>query len=325
MYSIVIPVFNEAQTIPELIRRLTPVMDSIGDTAGVKGSKGSGPRGAGAEVIFVDDASSDETFAILSQAHNTDARFKAIRFSRNFGHQIAITAGMDHASGEAIILMDGDLQDPPELIPRFIEEWKKGFEVVYAVKRNRKEFFLKRYAFALFYRLLHSVSTIHIPMDAGNFSLLDKRVLGVLRQMPERNRYISGMRAWAGFRQTGIEFDREARFAGKPQMSLTRLVNLALDGIFSFSKAPLRLGIYIGLFSAFLAFLGTAYVIYAKVFTDRAIIGWTSVMLAITFLGGMILVTIGIIGEYIGRIFDEVKQRPLYIVGDRVGVDSVRT
>jgi dolichol-phosphate mannosyltransferase len=221
--------------------------------------------------------------------------------------------------------MDGDLQDPPELIPRFIEEWKKGFEVVYAVKRNRKEFFLKRYAFALFYRLLHSVSTIHIPMDAGNFSLLDKRVLGVLRQMPERNRYISGMRAWAGFRQTGIEFDREARFAGKPQMSLTRLVNLALDGIFSFSKAPLRLGIYIGLFSAFLAFLGTAYVIYAKVFTDRAIIGWTSVMLAITFLGGMILVTIGIIGEYIGRIFDEVKQRPLYIVGDRVGVDSVRT
>ena len=309
MYSIVIPVFNEAQTIPELIRRLTPVMDSLGT----------------AEVIFVDDASSDETFGILAGAHKADARFKAIRFSRNFGHQIAITAGMDHANGDAIILMDGDLQDPPELIPRFIEEWKKGFEVVYAVKRNRKEFFLKRYAFSLFYRLLHSVSTIDIPMDAGNFSLLDRRVLGVLRKMPERNRYISGMRAWAGFRQTGIEFDREARFAGKPQMSLTRLVNLALDGIFSFSKAPLRLGIYVGLFSALLAFIGTAYVIYAKIFTDRAIIGWTSVMLAITFLGGMILVTIGIVGEYIGRIFDEVKQRPLYIVGDRVGVDSART
>jgi dolichol-phosphate mannosyltransferase len=315
MYSIVIPVFNESQTIPELIRRLTPVMDSLG-------SGGKGTKGPAAEVIFVDDASSDDTFAILSQAHKSDARFKTIRFSRNFGHQVAITAGMDHASGEAIILMDGDLQDPPELIPRFIEEWKKGFEVVYAVKRNRKEFFLKRYAFSLFYRLLHSMSTIHIPMDAGNFSLIDRRVLGVLRQMPERNRYISGMRAWAGFRQTGIEFDREARFAGKPQMSLTRLFNLALDGIFSFSKAPLRLGIYVGLFSAFLAFLGTAYAIYAKVFTDRAIIGWTSVMLAITFLGGMILVTIGIIGEYIGRIFDEVKQRPLYIVGDRVGVDS---
>jgi len=313
MYSIVIPVFNEAQTIPELIRRLKPVMDTLGEAA-------SGT----AEVIFVDDASSDETFGILSQAHKADARFKAIRFSRNFGHQIAITAGMDHSSGDAIILMDGDLQDPPELIPRFIEEWKKGFEVVYAVKRNRKEFFLKRYAFALFYRLLHSVSTIHIPMDAGNFSLLDKRVLGVLRKMPERNRYISGMRAWAGFRQTGIEFDREARFAGKPQMSLTRLVNLALDGIFSFSKAPLRLGIYVGLMSALLAFIGTAWVIYAKIFTDRAIIGWASVMLAITFLGGMILVTIGIIGEYIGRIFDEVKQRPLYIVGDRVGVDSAR-
>jgi dolichol-phosphate mannosyltransferase len=309
MYSIVIPVFNESQTIPELIRRLTPVMNSLGT----------------AEVIFVDDASSDETFGILAQAHKADARIKAIRFSRNFGHQIAITAGMDHANGEAIILMDGDLQDPPELIPRFIEEWKKGFEVVYAVKRNRKEFFLKRYAFSIFYRLLHSVSTISIPMDAGNFSLLDRKVLGVLRKMPERNRYISGMRAWAGFRQTGIEFDREARFAGKPQMSLTRLVNLALDGIFSFSKAPLRLGIYIGLFSALLAFIGTAYVIYAKIFTDRAIIGWTSVMLAVTFLGGMILVTIGIIGEYIGRIFDEVKQRPLYIVGDRVGVDSAPT
>jgi dolichol-phosphate mannosyltransferase len=304
MYSIIIPIYNESATIPELVRRITPVIDALN---------------APSEVIFVDDASSDGSFQLLKDANRSDPRFKVIHLSRNFGHQIAITAGMDHAKGDAVILMDGDLQDPPELLPRLIDEWKKGFEVVYAVKRRRKEFALKRFAFSLFYRILNSVSTIDIPMDAGNFSLLDKKVLDVMRHMPERNRYISGMRAWAGFRQTGIEFDREARFAGKPGMSLARLVNLALDGIFSFSKAPLRLGIYVGLFSALLAFTGTAYVIYAKIFTDRAIIGWASVMLAITFLGGMILVTIGIIGEYIGRIFDEVKQRPLYILAERVG------
>lgn len=307
MYSIIIPLYNELQTIPELIRRLKPVIDAFDSSA---------------EVIFVDDASSDDSLQLLRDAHAIDHRFKALHFSRNFGHQIALTAGMDFANGDAIILMDGDLQDPPELLPQLIAEWKKGHEVVYAIKRTRREFFLKRYAFSLFYTILHSVSTINIPIGAGNFSLIDRKVLAVMKQMPERNRYISGMRAWAGFKQTGVEFDREARFAGKPQMSITRLLNLALDGIFSFSKAPLRLGIYIGLFSAMLSFIGAGYVIYAKIFTDRAILGWASVMLAITFLGGIILVTIGIIGEYIGRIFDEVKQRPLYILDDRVGFDS---
>ncbi len=307
MYSVIIPIHNESQTIPELIRRLRPVIDAFD---------------APAEVIFVDDASTDESFRLLRDANSSDARFKTLHFSRNFGHQIALTAGMDHAAGDAIILMDGDLQDPPELLPLFIAEWKKGNEVVYAVKKSRKEFALKRYAFSLFYRILHSVSTIDIPMGAGNFSLIDRKILNVMKQMPERNRYISGMRAWSGFRQTGIEFDREARFAGKPQMSFARLVNLALDGIFSFSKAPLRLGIYMGLFTALLSFIGAGYVIYSKIFTDRAILGWASVMLAVTFIGGMILVTIGVIGEYIGRIFDEVKQRPLYILEERIGFGS---
>jgi glycosyltransferase involved in cell wall biosynthesis len=307
MYSIIIPLYNELHTIPELVKRLQAVI---------------GTFDAPVEVIMIDDCSTDGSLPLLERTHEEDRRFKVLGFSRNFGHQVAITAGLDYARGEAVVLMDGDLQDPPELLPHFVAKWKEGYQVIYAIKRSRKENVLKRMAFAGFYRLMHSFSSITIPMGAGNFSLLDRRVVEVMRGMPERNRYISGMRAWAGFRQTGIEFDREARFAGKPQMSIGRLVNLALDGLFSFSKAPLRFGIYVGLFSAGLSFIGAAYVIFAKLFTDRAILGWASTMLAITFIGGMILVTIGIIGEYIGRIYDEVKQRPLYVIETKIGFDK---
>lgn len=304
MYSIIIPLYNEYQIIPELIRRLTTVIDTLD---------------APSEIIFVDDSSRDDSISLMMEHHRKDPRFKVIRFSRNFGHQVAITAGMDYATGDAVVLMDGDLQDPPELLPEMIAKWKSGFQVVYTVKRSRQENALKRFAFSTFYRLMNLFSSIAIPMGAGNFSLMDRRVVEVLRAMPERNRYISGMRAWAGFRQTGVEFDRDARFAGKPQMSLGGLVNLALDGLFSFSKAPLRLGIYVGFLSACVSFLGAGWVVYAKLFTDRAIMGWASTIFAITFLGGIILLTIGIIGEYIGRIFDEVKQRPLYVVEQKIG------
>jgi len=305
MYSIIIPIYNENDIIPELYRRLKLAADSLD---------------APAEFIFVDDASSDESFLRLEELHASDPRIKVIRLSRNFGHQVAITAGLDHANGDAVMMMDGDLQDPPELLPQLAARWKEGFQVVYTVKRSRKEHFLMRLAFSTFYRVMHAFSPIAIPMEAGNFSLLDRRVVEVFRRMPERNRYISGMRAWAGFKQTGIEFDRGARFAGKPKMTLRRLINLALDGVISFSNAPLRLSIYVGIGTAGLSFVITGYVLYAKLFTNTAILGWASTIAAVTFIGGMILLTLGVIGEYIGRIYDEVKQRPIYIVKDKVGL-----
>jgi polyisoprenyl-phosphate glycosyltransferase len=304
MYSIIIPIYNEQLTLPELHTRLTRALASLD---------------APYEVIMIDDGSADASFQLMTQIHNQDNRFKIIRFSRNFGHQIAITAGMDLAEGDAIILMDGDLQDPPELLPQMIQKWHEGYHVVYTVKKSRKENPLKRLAFTAFYRVLHTLSSIKIPMDAGNFSLMDRKVIEVLKQTPERHRYISGLRAWAGFRQIGIEYDRSARFAGEPQMSIRRLFGLAFDGIFSFSNIPLRAAAYVGFVSAIVAFLGGLFVIYEKLFTNKAILGWASTIVTITFLGGLTLMTLGIIGEYIGRIYDEVKQRPLYVISEGLG------
>jgi dolichol-phosphate mannosyltransferase len=304
MYSIIIPVYNEEKTLPELHRRLGAALQ---------------PLGRDIEIILVDDGSRDRSFELMKEARSHDSRIKVVSLSRNFGHQIAISAGIDLARGDAVILMDGDLQDPPELIGTMIQRWREGYQVVYTIKRTRRENRFKRFAFHSFYRLLHAVSTIEIPMEAGNFSLLDRKVVEVLRAMPERNRYISGLRAWAGFKQIGLEYDRGARFAGKPQMSFRRLMELALDGIFSFSKAPLRIAIYVGVFSALVAFFGGLYVLSEKLFTDKAILGWASTIVSVTFLGGLVLMTLGIIGEYIGRIYDEVKHRPMYVVRESLG------
>lgn len=304
MYSIIIPIFNEELTLPELHARLTKVASQLD---------------APFEVILVDDGSKDRSYELLRGINAKDSRFKVIRLSRNFGHQVAISAGMDLAQGDAVLLMDGDLQDPPELLPQMIQHWKEGHQVVYTVKKSRKENPLKRLAFKTFYRVLHALSSIDIPMDAGNFSLLDRRVVQILHDMPERNRYISGMRAWTGFKQIAVYYDRDPRFAGKPQMSFRRLIHLALDGIFSFSNAPLRLAIYLGLFTATVSFMGGLYVLYSKLFTDKAILGWASTIISILFMGGMILLTLGVIGEYISRIYEEVKNRPLYIIQEKVG------
>lgn len=304
MYSIVIPIYNEERTLPVLRSRLIEATVSLDDQF---------------EVILIDDGSKDNSFDLMKQIHQQDGRFKILRLSRNFGHQIAISAGMDVAQGDAIILMDGDLQDPPELLPQMIAKWKEGYQVVFTTKTSRKENPLKRFAFKSFYRILHALSSIQIPMDAGNFSLLDRKVVEVLKHIPERHRYISGLRAWVGFKQIGIEYDRGARFAGEPQMSLGRLISLALDGIFSFSNIPLRVAVYIGFISASISFSGGLFVIYEKIFTDKAILGWASTIVTITFLGGLTLMTLGIIGEYIGRIYDEVKQRPLYIISEGIG------
>lgn len=308
MYSIIIPIYNEEHSLPELHARLTDALTSLDNPF---------------EVILIDDGSKDQSFEIMRRIQSNDARFKILRLSRNFGHQVAISAAMNYTQGDAVILMDGDLQDPPELLPQMIARWREGYQVVYTVKTSRKENPMKRLAFKAFYRILHALSSIQIPMDAGNFSLMDRRVVEVMCQMPERHRYISGLRAWIGFRQIGIEYDRGARFAGKPQMSIRRLFALAFDGIFSFSNVPLRTASYVGMVAALVAFAGGIFVIYEKLFTDKAILGWASTITTITFLGGLILMTLGVIGEYIGRIYDEVKQRPLYIVSEAIGFDNV--
>ena len=304
MFSIIIPLYNEEKTIPELVTRLAAVTDGMSDSW---------------ELILVDDGSTDGSFTAMCALHRNDPRIKVVRLSRNFGHQIAISAALDLAQGDAVILMDGDLQDPPELLPQLIKLWKDGYHVVYTVKTSRKENWLKRLAFKSFYRILSAMSSIKIPMDAGNFSLMDRRVVEVLRTMPERNRYISGLRAWAGFQQTAVYYDRGPRYAGKPQMSLGRLFHLALDGIFSFSNAPLRAAIYFGMAAAMVSFAGGLYVVYEKLFTNLAILGWASTIVSILFVGGMILMTLGVIGEYISRIYEEVKKRPLYVIRDKIG------
>ena len=304
MFSIIIPLYNEEKTIPELVTRLAAVTDGMSDLW---------------ELILVDDGSTDGSFTAMCALHGNDPRIKVVRLSRNFGHQIAISAALDLAQGDAVILMDGDLQDPPELLPQLLKLWKDGYHVVYTVKTSRKENWLKRLAFKSFYRILSAMSSIKIPMDAGNFSLMDRRVVEVLRTMPERNRYISGLRAWAGFQQTAVYYDRGPRFAGKPQMSLGRLFHLALDGIFSFSNAPLRAAIYFGMAAAMVSFAGGLYVVYEKLFTNLAILGWASTIVSILFVGGMILMTLGVIGEYISRIYEEVKKRPLYVIRDKIG------
>jgi polyisoprenyl-phosphate glycosyltransferase len=305
MYSIIIPIYNEEEILPALQDRLDKVAAMLD---------------APVEVILVDDGSKDRSFELMKEFNIRDTRIKSLRLSRNFGHQIAISAGLDAASGDAVILMDGDLQDPPELLPEMIARWKEGHQVVYTVKKSRKENSLKRLAFKSFYRILHALSTVEIPMDAGNFSLLDRRVVDILRRMPERNRYISGLRAWSGFRQTAVYYDRDPRFAGKPQMSIRRLVQLALDGIFSFSNVPLRLAVYLGLATAALSFAVGLWAIYARLFTNQALLGWASTIISILFVGGMILFTLGVIGEYISRIYEEVKARPLYVIQERVGI-----
>jgi dolichol-phosphate mannosyltransferase len=276
----------------------------------------------GYEILFVNDGSTDGSGGALLDFHQADLRVKVIELSRNFGHQMALSAGIDHASGDAVILMDGDLQDPPEMIPRLVEKWAQGFDVVYAVRIKRKEGFLKRMTFSAFYRLLQALSTTQMPLDAGIFSLMDRKVVDVLKAMPERNRYLTGLRAWTGFRHAGIPCERGERFAGQPRQTLSRLLKLALDGIFSFSYLPLRAATVIGVAVSLLAFLTGLYALYAKLFTTKAISGWASMLVATTLLGGLILLMLGLIGEYLARIYDEVKARPAYVIARKVGFQS---
>ncbi len=306
LVSVVVPIKDEIETLPELTRRLSEVL--VGELAD-------------SEIVFVDDGSADGSARWIAERHADDPRVKLVRLSRNFGHQAAVTAGLSHARGSAVVLMDGDLQDPPELIPALVAKWREGHEIVHTVKTRRQESWARRVAFRAFYRMIRSLSSeTDLPLQAGLFSLLDRRVVDELDRMPERNRYLAGLRAWVGFRQTAVEYERDARWSGAPRVSVARLFRLAFDGIFSFSNLPLRLATLLGLVVSLAAFLLMATILYLRLFTDRAILGWASLMTSILFLGGVILVTIGIIGEYTGRIYDEVKRRPLYVVAERVGL-----
>lgn len=302
--SVVIPIYNEEETLQALFDRLSAALNSLGEEF---------------EVIFVNDGSRDASERMLREFQARDPRFRSVHFSRNFGHQTAITCGLDHARGRAIVAMDGDLQDPPEVLPDLLARWREGYDVVYAVRQKRKEGLFKRTAYKAFYWLLRRVSYLDIPLDSGDFSLIDRRVVDILKSMPERNRFVRGLRTWAGFRQIGYEYAREARFAGESKYSLGKLMKLAFDGLVSYSYVPLRLVSNVGLLVSATALGYMGYLLLSRLFGGTPIAGWTSTVVIVLFLGGVQLLSLGVIGEYVGRIFEEVKHRPHYVVRERVG------
>jgi glycosyltransferase involved in cell wall biosynthesis len=308
-FSIVVPIYNEQGNIPELHRRLAAVMTELGESY---------------ELIFVNDGSRDQSLELLREIHRRDTHVRVISLARNFGHQQAVSAGLDYARGRAVIVMDGDLQDPPEVIPQFIEKWQEGFQVVYAVREKRKEHFLKRMAYRSFYLILRAISRADIPLEAGDFCLMDRCVVDVLTALPERNRFVRGLRSWVGFRQVGLPYERDARFAGKPKYTFGKLVSLALDGLISFSYLPLRLATMLGFGVSALSLVAAAYYLVKKLTTGLRPPGFATQVVLLLFLGGIQLITIGVVGEYIGRVLDEVKGRPAYVVREVLGRNAVK-
>jgi polyisoprenyl-phosphate glycosyltransferase len=307
-FSLIIPIYNEEETIPEMYRRVRAVMDSLpGQT----------------ELILINDGSRDRSLELLRSLRDQDSQVCYLSFARNFGHQIAVTAGMNVARGQAIIILDADLQDPPELIPDMIAAWQQGYQVVYAkrVKRHQ-ESWLKRTTAYGFYRLLRYLADVDIPTDTGDFCLMDRQVLDVLNAMPERNRYIRGLRAWVGFRQTAVSFERPPRFAGDVKYSFSKSFSLALNSLIAFSKVPLRLATYVGLVSALFAIVMAVLVLYWRFYQPHSpLSGYAAIAASIFFLGSVQLICIGILGEYIGRIYEEVKGRPLYTLAEIAGFE----
>jgi glycosyltransferase involved in cell wall biosynthesis len=305
--SVILPVFNERETLELLAARLVPVLEES--------------TGGSFEIVFVDDGSRDGSDQIIDKFHDKDPRFKAIHFSRNFGHQAALQAGLDAASGDAVILMDADLQDPPEALNQFIELWRKGYDVVYAVRKKRKEPLLKRAAYALFYRTMKLIAEIDVPLDAGDFCLMDRRVVDILISLRERNRFLRGLRSWLGFKQIGVEYERDARHAGDPKYTLRKLMGLAISGYIGFSAMPLRLAVWFGLIAAGMGFLVAVWAVFTKLAGIYSPTGWASTIAVIMFIGGVQLLMLGVIGEYLSRVYDEVRQRPHYLVRSQVGFE----
>jgi len=300
MLSVVVPVFNEGKVIRECHRRLVTVLEGVG---------------AAFELIFVDDGSVDDSLLLLRDVRERDGRVGIISLSRNFGHQVAITAGIDHARGDAVVVMDADLQDPPELIPEMIRRWHEGADVVYGSRVGRRgESLFKRATASLFYRVIRGLTTVDIPKDTGDFRLMSRRAVQALGGMRERHRFVRGMVPWLGFRQIPVQYERVARYAGETKFPLSKMIRFAADAIFSFSLAPLQIATLLGTAVSIASFLYAGIAVYLQVVTGRAIPGWASLIVAVVFLGGVQLLSLGIIGEYLGRIYDEVKARPLYVV-----------
>jgi len=302
-YSFIIPIYNEEETIAEMYRRVSAVMDRLDGAV---------------ELILINDGSRDRSLRLMRDLHERDSRVCYLSLARNFGHQIAVTAGLNFARGEVVVILDADLQDPPELIPDMVEMWRQGYQVVYAQRsQRRKESWFKKFTAYGFYRLLKKLADVDIPTDTGDFCLLDRQVVDVLNSMPERNRYIRGLRSWIGFKQAAIRFERDPRFAGEVKYTFGKSLALAINGLVSFSRVPLRLSTYVGLFSAIAAIFMALLVLYWRIFVPSSpLAGYTIILMAIFFLGAVQLVCIGILGEYVGRIYEEVKGRPLYTVGE---------
>jgi dolichol-phosphate mannosyltransferase len=303
--SVLVPVHNEESVIPESLRRVGSVLDGIP----------GGPH----EIVFVDDGSSDRTLELLEAAAALDPRIKVIALSRNFGHQPALSAAMDFSAGDAVIVIDGDLQDPPEIIPRLVERFRAGYDVVYAERTERKEVWWLRLCFFLFYRIMSRLSDIRLPLDAGDCGLMSRRVVEQLRNMKEHHRYLRGMRSWVGFRQTGIAVRRSERHSGKSKYSALRRLKFAADGIFAFSTVPIRAASILGACTVAISTIYALVTIYAKIFLHQTVQGFAALIVVMTFLSGVLLFFLGIIGEYVGRVYEELKARPLYVVDRCIG------
>lgn len=298
--SVIAPVFNEVQSLPEFFRRVRQVLDGLGVRW---------------ELLLVDDGSTDGSTELIRKLAREDSRVRALIFARNFGHQLAVTAGLDHCRGQAAIIIDSDLQDPPEVMADLIAKWREGYEVVYAVRAEREgETWFKLFTALLFYRLIYRITDVKIPLDTGDFRLLDRKVVDVLKTMRERHRFLRGMSVWVGFRQTGVPYRRAARFAGKTKYPLRKMLKFAFDAITSFSYLPLQLATYLGFIAAILSILAIPLVIILRQSGMQAFLGRATTLIAVLFLGGVQLISLGILGEYIGRLYDEAKGRPLYIL-----------
>ncbi len=301
-FSIIAPIYNEINNLPELYPRIREVMDSTGESW---------------ELVLVDDGSTDGSTDLIREMHARDQRLRPVIFARNFGHQIAVTAGLDFSRGDAVVIIDADLQDPPEVILDMIAKWRQGYQVVYAVRSEREgESWFKEMTASVFYRLIYRITDVDIPLDTGDFRLLDRKVVNVMGQMRERHRFLRGMSVWVGFKQTGVDYKRAARFAGETKYPFKKMLKFATDAVTSFSYFPLQLAMYLGFISAGVSILAMPVVIILRASGSQAFFGQASTLLAVLFLGGVQLISLGILGEYIGRLYDEAKGRPLYIVSE---------
>jgi glycosyltransferase involved in cell wall biosynthesis len=300
VFSIIVPIYNEEGSLPVLYERMQSVMDSTGESW---------------ELVLVDDGSQDQSSAMILDLAEKDKRVRPVILARNFGHQIAVTAGLDHARGDAIVIIDADLQDPPEVILDLIEKWREGFEVVYAVRETREgETFFKKWTASLFYRLINKITSMQIPVDTGDFRLIDRKVVNVLNQMREHHRFLRGMSVWVGFRQTGVKYKRAARYAGETHYPLRKMIKLAMTAITGFSFFPLQAATYMGFVASGISIVTIPVVIVMRLMGNQQFLGQATTLISVLFLGGVQLIFLGVLGEYIGRIYDEVRNRPLYIV-----------